>query len=571
VTPAGNLPDHVSRMSVIRGLCACAALAVAALLLPGAAVAHPPCTITGTPGPDVLRGTAGPDVICGGGGADVLIGRGGNDILVGGAGNDQLRGGPGDDRLLGGPGKDLLDGGPGRNELEGGPGENLCRDGVESRCLTGSRSGAGRDPSPRPTARASEAGAEEAPPVAPPVAVPPVAPPAPPGICQPVCVVTSPAPPVPPVEPPKDTTPPNFEWLTMGRAVDVTGDGTVHFQVDTWDEGGVASATVNLAAPDGSHWRAFKLHELTSFAWTGDLTVPAGSPTGLYRVESLELVDSAGNAETIGPETLAAYPNEDEFSAYEGPDTEAPTLESLEVTPQVTETAAGPVPVTIGARTRDAGSGVKAMWVTIAIAGGWGDDIGSTPTAGTEVDGTRAATFELPRYARPGAYPIEEIELEDFAGNKRSYSGNELEALGYPTQFEAVGVGDSTAPEILGVTQVQSTIPASGGTVETLVHVRDDLSGFGEFPDTGFSSISTSFEWPVRLPIESWTGEANRLVSGNLLDGTWRVVTTLDASAPAGRYTLSYVSAYDRAGNGGPAGQAEMEERGLEAEFTKLP
>jgi Ca2+-binding RTX toxin-like protein len=91
------------------------------------------CTITGTPGNDVLTGTPHRDVICGGGGNDRIDGRGGNDILVGGAGNDVLIGGGGSDvligglganRMYGGPGADLLRGGPVADRMSGGPGHD---------------------------------------------------------------------------------------------------------------------------------------------------------------------------------------------------------------------------------------------------------------------------------------------------------------------------------------------------------------------------------------------------------------------------------------------------------------
>lgn len=80
----------------------------------------PACTITGTPGADVLVGTPGRDVICGGGGNDVLRGGDGNDRLVGGSGADVLDGGPGNDVLLGGTGRDVLIGRAGRDTLAGG-------------------------------------------------------------------------------------------------------------------------------------------------------------------------------------------------------------------------------------------------------------------------------------------------------------------------------------------------------------------------------------------------------------------------------------------------------------------
>lgn len=88
------------------------------------------CTISGTPGDDVLRGTAGDDVICGGRGDDAIDGRGGDDILIGGAGDDVLKGGAGHDALRGGAGHDALHGGAGRDTLHGGAGRNTYHGGA---------------------------------------------------------------------------------------------------------------------------------------------------------------------------------------------------------------------------------------------------------------------------------------------------------------------------------------------------------------------------------------------------------------------------------------------------------
>lgn len=105
-----------------------AAATIAGVLLPvepppaTAATATPQCTITGTPGDDVLRGTGRADVICGLGGNDVIIGKGGNDTLVGGAGNDRLEGGAGADLLIGEAGRDTLVGGAHSDRFIGGGG-----------------------------------------------------------------------------------------------------------------------------------------------------------------------------------------------------------------------------------------------------------------------------------------------------------------------------------------------------------------------------------------------------------------------------------------------------------------
>lgn len=111
------------RVKAIAALFATAALFMAR---GGDAAVHtlPACTITGTPGPDLLIGTDHRDVICGLGGSDVLNGNGGNDVLVGGPGNDGLSGGNGDDLLYGGPGDDRLQGDHGRDRVYGGVGND---------------------------------------------------------------------------------------------------------------------------------------------------------------------------------------------------------------------------------------------------------------------------------------------------------------------------------------------------------------------------------------------------------------------------------------------------------------
>ncbi|MGB3635745.1 MAG: S8 family serine peptidase, partial [Rubrobacteraceae bacterium] len=102
------------------------------------------CTITGTPGNDVLRGTRGRDVICALSGKDIVRGGGGRDVIRGGAGKDILNGGRDDDRISGDDGSDVLDGGTGKDHLSGGKESDLlrARDGRGGDVADG---GAGRD------------------------------------------------------------------------------------------------------------------------------------------------------------------------------------------------------------------------------------------------------------------------------------------------------------------------------------------------------------------------------------------------------------------------------------------
>jgi Ca2+-binding RTX toxin-like protein len=117
---------------------------------PTQALVHGPssaaCTITGTPGDDVLEGTAQNDVICGLGGNDQIRGREGDDVISGGDGNDRIRGGGGKDRLYGDAGDDKirgradadrLVGGRGRDRLFGGRGNDRLRGSYASDILHG--------------------------------------------------------------------------------------------------------------------------------------------------------------------------------------------------------------------------------------------------------------------------------------------------------------------------------------------------------------------------------------------------------------------------------------------------
>ncbi|WP_183094713.1 calcium-binding protein [Nocardioides stalactiti] len=88
-----------------------AAVTVAPIVVLGSSLspaAAAPCTITGTPGDDVLTGTSGNDVICGLGGNDLLRGLAGDDELVAGDGNDTIWPGRGSNTVNGGTGTDAV-------------------------------------------------------------------------------------------------------------------------------------------------------------------------------------------------------------------------------------------------------------------------------------------------------------------------------------------------------------------------------------------------------------------------------------------------------------------------------
>jgi len=67
------------------------------------------------------------------------------------------------------------------------------------------------------------------------------------------------------------------------------------------------------------------------------------------------------------------------------------------------------------------------------------------------------------------------------------------------------------------------------------------------------------------------TGEAPELVSGDALDGTWRLRTNFGEEAPPGAYTLDLLGVQDRAANRTILRAPELEAEGWDLGFTKLP
>ena len=516
--------------------------------------AAPRCTIKGTDGPDVLRGTPDDNVICGLGGNDVIHGMGGNDVLRGGPGEDALNGGQGNDLLLGGPGDDHLRGGMGRDRLVGGAGTNSCK-GADLRGFSiGCEPPRGSEPPGSPTSASTT---PSPPPPFVVIAVP--------------CALHCSEP-----EPQPDEDPPTFwSFELWQQSVDITQGNVVHFEVSGWDSSGIESILLHLAGPSGP-WKEVALHEVSEHEFSGGVAVPEGTAPGVYRVSEIEMTDSAGNTKIIESQQLNEEGYADEFSAFVGPDQEPPTLASFSVSPETADTSSGPIPVDIQAQVDDDQSGVKTMEVTVLLPNQEppyvrGLTFSSHLKSGDQDSGTRVGTFKLPRYAAPGIYRISQLQLFDFAGNKRTLDSAELEALGYSPQFEVDGPGDTTPPEILDFSMSPSTIPSTGGTIVAYVHAADDLSGFAEFPEDGLSNISVSYSPPTWAGIQTTTGHVPVKIAGTDLDGTWRLETTFPAEAPAGQYRLHYLSATDLADNFTLLERADVEAAGWTSSFTKLP
>jgi hypothetical protein len=499
-------------------------------------------------------------VICGGGGADTLYGGSGDDLIFGGAGND---------KLYGGPGMDFED---------GGTGGDVCHvqtgDSDEINCAVVGAAPRVREVAPGPLA--AQAQTE---PISPSSIPPPVGP-----SCE---ELQNCSPPVIP-QPPADETAPELFYLALGpKFIDTSeGVGAITLYVRTWDESSLKSGSIVIEGPEDV-WRTVDIPE--SEEQLGEyqlpLTVPTSTPSGRYRLVSVTLEDAAGNSRILDRERLeedehAAPTGFDlDFDVYSGPDTTAPVLKGFSISPDAVDTSGGPVSVDYTVEATDDLSGVDVAWPVFRLASveplgnTWTFSRGASLSSGTIFDGNWEGHVPLPAHAREGVYPVEEVELRDRAGNHVSYDRGELEAMNMPLQFTQEGAGDTTGPEILDFKIEPRTISTSNGQrrFKVRMHVKDDLSGFGEWPDTNFSDLSFSFGEPGEPQQFEYSGHGAELVSGNDLNGEWLLETELPGDAPVGKYPITYVSATDLAGNQTLIKGAELEGEPWDLSFENLP
>ncbi len=519
----------------------------------------PKCTIHGTAGPDVLRGTKGTDVICGGGGADTLYGRSGDDSIFGGAGNDKLYGGPGSDFEDGGTGGDVCHGQIGDSEA------------VDCAVVGATPRVTELDPGPptTPTAPAPTS----------PTSIPPP--------FGPTCEEIACTPPSIP-QPPADEAAP--ELFILGRGpefIDTSeGPGTVTYYLTTWDESSLKSGSMLIEGPEGA-WRTidFPASEDHLGEYQLPVTVPASTPSGRYRLASITLEDSAGNSTTLGRNRLeadeAGTPTgfDLDFDVYAGPDTTPPVLKGFSLSTDTVDTSAAPASVDFTVEATDDLSGLAAASPSFRLpAAGpqgntWALGAGSRLAAGTIFDGTWGGQVDLPEDARRGVYAVEGLELRDRAGNSVTYERSELEAMGLPLQFTQEGAGDSVGPQILDFKIDPRTISTANGerSFKVRMHVKDDLSGFGGWPDKSFSDLAFSFDVPGDPQQFETSGRGAELVSGTDLDGVWVLERELPSNAPLGEYPVISVSAIDRAGNQTLIKGPELAAEPWDLSFENLP
>ena len=479
------------------------------------------CTIVGTAGDDTLVGTPGRDVICGLGGNDVIVGRGGDDLVDAGGGNDRVSGGAGHDVLIGGSGKDRLTGGDQGDRIAGGSGNDFLISGKGPDHVDGGRGDNlclvdGHDVSRRCHYD------EEAP-----------------------VVVTARA---------------------SVSAVDVTNaSAVVTVRAHLTDDTGVASVFTYLNGPENtavsfggpSEPEAGVLHLVRNGWWKTTITVPRYTVAG--PLSATVYVD-----DRVGRSTSADFDNLVQVADAD-PDTVAPDVSLVSVTPTPVDVRQKAQDVRIRFHAVDAQSGVERLSVCLTVPdpptpafdkpsfhSATCDDA-APRTTGTARDGQWTASVTLPRRATSGTYEVL-VYGYDRAGNVRQWlapydyavfvdghwsgapasplpGGGDVQVLGAPA--------DQTPARVTGVTASRTHLDTLQKDARFGVNVHaKDAAGPGE----GVTSVVAWLEPDTDLASNPQFSQVTLTrSSGTNRDGRWTGHLDVPQGTPPGTYHLVVV------------------------------
>ena len=344
-----------------------------------------------------------------------------------------------------------------------------------------------------------------------------------------------------------DVTGPTLTGFTHPANVSLTGGASpITFGISATDRSGIASAVVrfdkDLFGTGGRTAYLFgNTDSWTDGASTDTETVPVSTQAGVYTVTTLDVTDTAGNTTTYTTAQLAALGYSTTVTVG-GNDTTAPQLSSLAF-PATVDVRTAAKAVTFAASATDSQTGIGDVTIHFdkSFSGGTGRgtiDIAGT-TADPWTDGSSSLTTTLPTTTPPGVYTITDVVVTDGAGNTRTYTTAQLQALGLNTTVTVNG--DSTKPLLTGLT-FPATLDVSTGArnepftasaTDNATGIRDVVIRFDKNWDTGSGTRSVDLSGAT----DSWT------------DGSSTLVVSIPQTAKSGTYTITGVDVIDGAGN----------------------
>ncbi len=350
--------------------------------------------------------------------------------------------------------------------------------------------------------------------------------------------------------------------VTLSQSqVDVTDAAqTVRVTAAADDTGGPGPAVglrrVDVYIVDRSNdYHHVRMSQTMAGEWTGKLIVPRWWAPGIWRIETVELVDRAGQYVFYGGEDsrdLTAVPGIHRLQVTSGvTDSTAPVLSGFAIRPHAVDVRRRHF-VHVTARARDDETGVSQVWVALVAP----SESASVVARLHKVAGTAhtwRGRLRMRRWVPAGTWKVYAVLLVNHTGRVRPVWYRGLGRLGFDRDLRVVGTSrDSTAPQLTSLRLAPAAVDVrtAGDTVTLTVRARDIGSGI-RWMSAGISGPGASTETGLTL------------VSGDRHHGLWRG-TARFARCPSvsGRWQLAvYIG--DRTDNLANYGPSRLRHLGL--------
>jgi hypothetical protein len=214
-------------------------------------------------------------------------------------------------------------------------------------------------------------------------------------------------------------------------------------------QSGVSSVSAVFTGPRGGHVTFADLRPVpdTADRFRGHVLISRYLPSGRWRVAGVAVVNGAGGFTWIPYSRLGRLGFKRSLEVVSRLDRRAPSLHNLRRTPAALDVRTRDQLVTVTARLRDVGAGIR--WADATF-----DGRGRTPTiplhlvAGTRHDGTWRGQVSVSRcHATAGAWKIT-VEAEDKRGNYSFWSARRLARRSLPTVVRVKAMPPATPPHV---------------------------------------------------------------------------------------------------------------------------
>ncbi len=317
--------------------------------------------------------------------------------------------------------------------------------------------------------------------------------------------------------------------------------------------------------------------------------LPRYSENGVWTLAGLDLRDALGNQQSWDVTELARRQLAASFTVTGEEDTVPPALGDFSLSTNVV--ASGPaVSLQASVRVRDAqsGMGVSSDGGYRAMVAAAFQSPSRSQTARLVLDSRNAApegiyegNLQLPPYAEPGVWTLDQVLLSDAVGNRQTIYLGEMLRLGFPTAFTVTGQGDTDPPTLIefGLDSAEVLLDGTPQSLVARLRFRDDLSGvtflnlaessyYPSYTGGGVQFISPSGQQRANFPIDRSTR-----VSGDAMDGVYEAVGLLPVDAEPGWWVLEGINVPDGAGNPGRWDVTDCQRLGFPVRFlvTQVP